>query len=107
MNTAQKAMAVAVVAILCIGAVYIVLDDDDPPTRLRTSWDLVTVDEIADMSSSEAFAELQTASDRFAEQASSETLSPKAMSGLLGDLNGTLKETGYAYGLFNWEYNRD
>ena len=107
MNTAQKAMAVAVVAILCIGAVYIILDDDDPPTRLRTSWDLVTVDEIADMSSSEAFAELQTASDRFAEQASSGTLSPKAMSGLLEDLNGTLKETGYAYGLFNWEYNRD
>ena len=107
MNTAQKAMAVAVVAILCIGAVYIVLDDDDPSTRLRTSWDLVTVDEIADMSSSEAFAELQTASDRFVEQASSGTLSPKAMGVLVEDLNGTLKETGYAYGLFNWEYYRD
>lgn len=107
MNTAQKAMAVAVVAILCVGAVYIVLDDDDPPTRFRTSWDLVTVDEIADMSSSEAFAELQTASDRFVEQASSGTLSPKAMGVLMEDLNGTLKETGYAYGLFNWEYCRD
>lgn len=107
MNAAQKAMAVAVVAILCIGAVYIVLDDDDPSTRLRTSWDLVTVDEITDMSSSEAFAELQTASDRFVEQASSGTLSPKAMGVLVEDLNGTLKETGYAYGLFNWEYYRD
>lgn len=107
MNTAQKAMAVAVVAILCIGAVYIVLDDDGPTTRLRTSWDLVTVDEIADMSSSEAFEELQTACDRFVEQASSGTLSPKAMDGLLDDLNDTVKETAYALGLFQWNYYRD
>ena len=107
MNTAQKAMAVAVVAILCIGAVYVVLDDDGPTTRLRTSWDLVTVDEIADMSSSEAFEELQTACDRFVEQASSGTLSPKAMGGLLDDLNDTIKETACALGLFQWDYYRD
>ena len=107
MNTAQKAMAVAVVAILCIGAVYVILDDDGPTTRLRTSWDLVTVDEIADMSSSEAFEELQTACDRFVEQVYSGTLSPKAMGGLLDDLNDTIKETAYALGLFQWDYYRD
>ena len=107
MNTAQKIMAAGIVAILCVGAVYIVFDDDDPPERFRTSWDLVTVDEIADMSSSEALEELQTASDRFVEQASRGTLSPKAMTALLEDLNGTMKETTYALGLFYWDHYRD
>ncbi len=44
---------------------------------------------------------MQAASDRFVEQASRGTLSPKAMTALLEDLNGTMMGTTYALGLFH------
>ena len=107
MNLPQKAMLVAIVAIVCVGAVYTLTSDGgDEPSRFH-DWDLMSPDDIPDMSYSEAESELSEIIEEFTREASDGNLSVQATSGYVNSMNETVNDAMFAYSEFRWMYDRD
>lgn len=108
MNLPQKAMIVAIAAILCAGVVYTVFydDDGDDGSRFR-DWTLFLPDEIEDVSPEDAVASISETADEFLLEASDGNLSVQATRGYVEELNELYDDAYMSKIKLDWAYHRD
>lgn len=107
MNNVQKAVVVIIAVVLCAGVAYTVFGGDDGETSRFDGINLVTLDDVQEMSPSEAMDGLTSRADTLVEEASDGNLSVNAMSMYVDDLNTFYEDALMSYMVFTWEYNRD
>ncbi len=70
MNNVQKAVVVIIAVVLCAGVAYTVFGGDDGETSRFDEINLVTLDDVQEMSPSEAMDGLTSRADTLVEEAS-------------------------------------